>query len=154
MLKENRLIILKVQKKERGKENSWWMWRGEGEMGARWRRWGRGGGWMRDMGTDAQINYSLHSSILSCQLPFIEAVRCPLRMAGEEKCHSCQRVKRKKRAAEKKRGGKLSCRRRALKEKTVRNHTEWIIVIRPDQEAHGTNRKYIIYYLYAVWVFW
>lgn len=51
---------------------------------------------MRDMGPDAQINYSLHSSILSCQLPFIESVRCPLRMAWEEKCHSCQRVKKGK----------------------------------------------------------
>lgn len=51
---------------------------------------------MRDMGPDAQINYSLHSSILSCQLPFIEPVRCPLKMAWEEKCHSCQWVKKRK----------------------------------------------------------
>lgn len=42
---------------------------------------GRGLRWIRNMGPDAQINYSLHSSILSCQLPFIEAVRCPLRLA-------------------------------------------------------------------------
>lgn len=55
---------------------------------------------MRDMGPDAQINYSLHSSILSCQLPFIEPVRCPLRMAWEEKCHSWQGVKKRKRAEE------------------------------------------------------
>lgn len=45
---------------------------------------------MRDMSPDAQINYSLHSSILSCRVLFIEPVRCPLRMAWEEKCHSCQ----------------------------------------------------------------
>lgn len=55
---------------------------------------------MRDMGPDAQINYSLHSSILSCQLPFIERVRCPLRKAQEEKCHSCQGVKEGKRAGD------------------------------------------------------
>lgn len=55
---------------------------------------------MRDMGPDAQINYSLHSSTLSRQLSFIEPVRCPLRMAWEEKCHSCQEVKKRKRAGE------------------------------------------------------
>lgn len=37
--------------------------------------------WIRKMVTDAQINYSLHFSRPSCQLLFIEAVMCPLRLA-------------------------------------------------------------------------
>lgn len=55
---------------------------------------------MRDIGPDAQINYSLHSSILFRQLPFIEPVRCPLRMPWEEKCHSSQGLKKRKNAGD------------------------------------------------------
>lgn len=69
----------------RVKERSGWD-EGDEEKGG-W-EWGGGLRWMRNMGTDAQMNYSLHSSILSCQLLFIEPVRCPLRMAWEEKCHA------------------------------------------------------------------
>lgn len=55
---------------------------------------------MRDMGPDAQINYSLHSSILSRQLPFIGPVRCPLRMPWEGKSHSSQGPKKRKNAGD------------------------------------------------------
>lgn len=41
--------------------------------------------WIRNTGTDAQINYSLHSSALSCQLPFPQPVTEPQRLAQEEK---------------------------------------------------------------------
>ena len=61
--------------------------------GGEMKRMGSEGTEMRDRSPDAQINYSLHSSILSRQLPFIEPVRCPLRMAWEEKCHSWQVVR-------------------------------------------------------------
>lgn len=44
--------------------------------------------WMRNMGTDAQINYSLHSSVPSCQLPFTEPVTEPQRLAQDKKCRA------------------------------------------------------------------
>lgn len=94
-----------VEKREKRKLflTDMWGWRVKERCGRDEEDKGKGGGelrWMRDMGPDAQINYSLHSSILSCQLPFIEPVRCPLRMAWEEKCHSCQGLKRRTKSGE------------------------------------------------------
>lgn len=75
--------------------------------------WERGAGgwglrWIRNMGPDAQINYSLHSSILSCQLPFIEAVRCPLRLA---------------------RGGEVSCQEPRERKSSVKKHRKKTLVM-------------------------